>query len=312
MNFIKSRSFLYSTVAVVLCIAIVAVIINITNNKPDFELNPHQNIETQSQEPAFSYTEITVNQVVVGKKHTETASGKSTLIAEANSGYTFAYWTRTQNNITSKISGKETIVVESSAASSITPVFVDNSRVLQVSSLADITSNYNNASYDILVLTQDIDATGINYTPVGTFAKVLDGAGYTIHNLSAECSNQANWGGITQNLTGVIKNISLDACLITDTTSPAAVNMGGFAGTISTGLISNCVMKSTVQSSNTTCNVGAFVGAATGEMDTSFIEGCSNEGAVMGQGVGVMICSNPNAACTLVGNTSIGSITPTN
>ncbi len=290
-----------------------------SSKKPSYELNQQDHQTSNDSLVTYSSSDITDGNVVTGKKWIETVGTTSTLIAEASDGYTFAYWTRSFSNVTNKVSGMDTITTESSNANAYTPVFMANAKVKEISTLADFTANYSSASYDILRLTADINASGISFTPVASFTKVLDGAGYSILNLSVESTNQSTWGAIAQTLNGgVIKNLTINACFITDTTSPTAVNLGGFTGTIQNGLISNCVMKSTVNSGKANCNVGGFVGTATGSsatsinnVGTSFIENCTFSGAVLGSKVGAIISENTDAICVLVNNKSTGSMTKT-
>ena len=313
-DLIKSRSFIISAALIVIALALTIVVVCVNTTKSDFELNQLQQQMDNPGITTYSSTNIndaTDNSIVAGKKWVETTNGVSKMIAEASSGYVFAYWLRSYSSVDSKISGKDTISVTSSQASSFTPVFVPNSRVKDIATLADFTTYYNNANFDILRLTSDIDATGISYTPVSSFSKVLDGAGYSIHNLSIETTSQTTCGALAQTLNGgVIKNLALEACSITDITSPTAANLGGFVGTITNGLISNCVMASSVKSTKSVCNVGAFVGTSTGNMDTSFIDNCIFSGSVMGASVGAIICDNANAACVLTNNKSTGSLYP--
>ena len=317
-NFIKTRGLVIMSIALVTIIAVVVMVVNFSSSKKtNFELNQQEHQTSNDGLVTYSSSNVTSGGVTTGKKWSETVGSTTTLIAEPAEGYTFAYWTRT--SATYKVSALDTVVTESSKASSFTPVFVANSRVKNIATLAEFTSNYNSSSYDILRLTANIDATGISYTPVITFTKVLDGAGYSILNLNVEISTQTTCGALVQTLNGgVIKNLTLNACKITDTTSPTATSLGGFAGTIRDGLISNCVMKSTVNSGKADCNVGGFVGKATGtsgtataNIGTSFIDHCVFAGAVLGAKVGALISDNDAAICDLQNNQSTGSMTKT-
>ena len=307
-SIIKNRGFWVILVTVMACVAI-TVTIGFVAQPTKSSFSPNENEQTSSNAipTAYGGTDITVSGVVVGKRWAETDINThiTSLVATASKGYTFSHWTRTKSSTTIKYSGRTSFSCPEALQSSFNPVFVANSRVKMVSSLADIQNNYASSSYDILMLTGDIDAAGAALTTIDkTFSKVLDGAGYTIRNLTSSSN-----GLLFKTLTGVIKNLTLEAGNLTATST----DCGGFIQTInSNGVISNCVMRSDIKSTMDSSCVGAFAAFATGSTsttDTCFIDGCTNAGSVMGYYVGAMICDNKYATCSLIDNVMEGSMT---
>lgn len=217
-----------------------------------------------------------------------TSDGVSTATAE--SGYELGYWNRTLNSVTAKFATTPSVTVGS--GESYEPVFVTASSFTEVSTASDLQTALSGNQN--IRLTCDIDATS-SFTPAGTFSGLLDGAGYKITlNYSA---TTASLGGLCQTLTGVIKNVVLDGVI--KGTGDATQVVGGFAGSINGGLISQCENKASVCANLGVA--GSFVAQATNTtVRGSTINGCSNFGSVLGAKVGAIIFTNGTTASPLV------------
>ncbi|MEG1924088.1 MAG: bacterial Ig-like domain-containing protein [Clostridia bacterium] len=109
--------------------------------------------------------------------------------------------------------------------------------------------NSKKATTETVILTKNYDLAGFQWNPVDAFAATLDGAGFTIKNLTltdgaatAEMNrtaavgetNVARVGGLFGLLTGKVKNLKLDGVNIeivsNDATSDRAKNFGCVAG----------------------------------------------------------------------------------
>ncbi len=305
------RYYIIGAIVVVALILLTVLIVKVSSKEiPEIDIdNTPQNSQNDTIQ-TYSSTDVVSSNVTTGKIWSETNGNMTTMIARPADNYMFGYWNVTVNSTTKKYSGMNTIVVPSETASNYTAVFIANSKIFHFTTLAQFASNATSASYDMFVLDNDIDATSVTYSTVATFAKILDGNGHVIRNLNAEVPNSnSDFGGIVKGLSGgVIKNLTLDNASLTDATSPSAVGIGGFAGKITNGVISNCVFRGSVTSTKTTCYVGAFVGYSAGSTASSYIDNCTYQGAAVGgAGAGLMIGNNPSMACVLRDNTCEGS-----
>ncbi len=314
----KSTNYRYYIIGAIVVVAIVLLTVLIvkisSNNVPEIDVDPPTQASQSDTINTYSSTDIISSNVTTGKVWSETVDNMTTLIARPADNYMFGYWTVTVNSTTKKYSGMDTIVIHSEMASNYTPVFIAANKVLYITTFEEFVSNVGNSSYDMIVLKNDIDATGKSYG-IADFTKIFDGNGHTIRNMTREAgTNHTNYGAIAKSLNGgVIKNLTLDNCTITDLTSPTVVRLGGFVGDIKNGVISNCVFRGTVKSAKTDCYVGGIVGQslASGTTATSYIDHCTYLGSATGTGnSGLILGYNTNMACVLRDNNCEGSVAP--
>lgn len=129
---------------------------------------------------------------------------------------------------------------------------------LLINSAADLSEITSTGNY---YLSQNIDATGITYTPVLSFAGLFDGDGHTISNLTIS-STGASVGLFGSTASGgSIKNLGLINETIT-----GSEYVGGLVGVLNTGSsISNCYTTGTVNGTSTSeADTGGLVGALKG------------------------------------------------
>lgn len=122
-----------------------------------------------------------------------------------------------------------------------------------------------NANYKLI---NDIDLTGINWTPInGDFVGVLDGAGHKIKNLTITANSNLNKSeiGLFASFTGIIENLELDGVNINikgfsnnATTVTEKTGVGALVGVMREGYIENCRVSGNVTAE--TDNIGGFVG----------------------------------------------------
>ncbi|MBR4270262.1 MAG: hypothetical protein IKQ31_01105 [Clostridia bacterium] len=310
----KSTNYRYYIIGAIVVVALALLTILIvkiaSNDIPEIDVDNNSHNTQNDTIQTYSSTDVTSSNVTTGKIWTETNNNMTTMIARPADNYMFGYWNVTVNSTTKKYSAMDTIVVPSETASNYTAVFISNSKILHITTLAQFSSNATNASYDMFVLDNDIDATGVTYSTISDFyQKIFDGNGHVIRNLSASPGGNENFGGLLKGATdSVVKNLTLDNCSIVDTGSTTVKKLGGIVGHTIRSIISNCVFRGTVKTTKSDCSVGAFIGAASGNTATSCIENCTYQGAAIGGAVaGMMIGSNPSMACILRNNKSEGS-----
>ena len=133
------------------------------------------------------------------------------------------------------------------------------STVTQLTYIGDTTYAGNWGLDDNYKLVNDLDMTGVVWTPITTlgFSGVFDGSGFTISNMTIS-DNFANAGLFAQIAnTGIVKNLNFDTAII----SGQFTNVGIIAGE-NLGKITGCkIDNSSVNSIATfSVNVGAIVG----------------------------------------------------
>ncbi len=310
----KSTNYRYYIVGAIVIVAIIlltVLIIKVSSKEiPEIDIdNTPQNTQNDTIN-TYSSTDIEDwwnNDAPAGKVWSETVNNITTKIARPGDNYTFGYWMGERGSY--PCSGMDTIVRPIETAGLCFPKFIPNYKIKHISTLAEFTTYCNNSAYEMLVLDNDIDAAGSSYTPIDNFAKVLDGNGHTIRNIHITTSNtDVLFGCLSNRLTsGVIKNLTLENCSITDTGN-YAYGMGGFVGALLGGVISNCVSKVTLRSDSYSCKVGGFTGYATGGVYTSYIENCTSlSSSISGYYSGLFIGYNLDLNCVLRGNKCEGS-----
>ena len=174
------------------------------------------------------------------------------------------------------------------------------------------------------VLTDDIDLTGINWTPIGSYTKPFagsfDGAGHTIKNLTIDYAtakaSERVYLGLFGNVEGakdayaVIKDLTVEGTVRASSSySVYSGSVGGVVGSgkylTLTGVIAR-VNVSVDENVGKACSVGGVAGLLTNCTMTS----CGNEAAVSGvQNVGGLV--GWFYAGTMTGCYNTGSVTGT-
>ena len=193
-----------------------------------------------------------------------------------------------------------------------------------------------------ITLNNDIDLTGIEWTPIGTESRPytgnFDGGGHTITGLKIDKSGTdyvgligcLGSGGKVQNVTltnisvsgancvggiagqnyGTVENCSVNGTV----TGKGFTDTGGIAGT-NYGTISGCSAEGTVTGS---VNVGGIAGlcvpnydTGTGSLIGSTIEGCHSTAAVSGISSVGGVVGNLGNGCSFMACYSTGNVTAT-
>lgn len=161
----------------------------------------------------------------------------------------------------------------------------------------------NSGDTDInIILDNDIDLIGINWTPIGTYDNpytgTFDGGTYTITGLKIDQSGTDNVGLIGRlGSGGKVQDVTLTEVNVTGGTY-----VGGIAGQTD-GTVENCSVNGTVTGQNQT---GGIVGR-----NFSTISGCSAEGTVTGNinvgGIsGLCVPNYDTGTSSLIGSTIEG------
>ena len=158
-----------------------------------------------------------------------------------------------------------------------------------------------------IILTNNIDLTGIDWTPIGTsfgnsYTGTFDGGGHTITGLTVTGSDQYTglFGYIGTG--GTVKNVKLEGVQIESDNEMSAV--GGVAG-YSYGNIENCSVSGSVSSNST---AGGVVGAQLG----GSITGCNTSATVKGVTYAGGIAGYTNGGASLTGCYATGSVSVEN
>lgn len=180
--------------------------------------------------------------------------------------------------------------------------------------LAYATNNENSSTLEYYKLTADIDISGTNWEPIGSYAVttavfrgVFDGDGHTVSGLSCESSNA--YGGLFGRMDGAtVKNLNVRGTLVSSTNyaggiiaygvnSVKIINctsavdtvkgsaVGGIVGRIQgkgpsleDNLIVGCISSSNVESTEGQKN--AFVGGIVGAIGATTVSYCGNTGNI--------------------------------
>ena len=158
-----------------------------------------------------------------------------------------------------------------------------------------------------ITLTNNIDLTGIDWTPIGkddnkAYTGTFDGNGKTITGLTVTGSYKyaGLFGDIDEN--GTVKNVVLEGVQITSDNSSGYA--GGVAGD-SWGTIENCSVSGSV--SGTT-----FAGGVVGSQWGGSITGCNSSATVKGVIFAGGIAGETNSGASLTGCYATGDVTVEN
>lgn len=139
------------------------------------------------------------------------------------------------------------------------PYIIDN--VDKFNKIADVTDAY-------YTITQDMDFTGVTFTPISTFSGTLDGNGKTVSNLTFKAAD--NKCGLVGNNIGTIRNLNFN-----NITLNAAIKAGIVAAE-NNGTIDNChVNRGSVQGSTNNECIGGFVGHNKATISSSSVQNIS-------------------------------------
>lgn len=204
-------------------------------------------------------------------------------------------------------------------------------------------SFYDLLDQDEIVLTEDLHVTKnttvrgrihsflqlyeTEYKPVSEFTGVLDGNGYTIHNLPTRLFNTVCSEGVVKNLTftgltntngvicrrneGLISNITINDSFSQDDRS---INIGSIVSK-NNGIIENCTVKSSVRVQGQDCpKIGGIAGVNFGLIrDCTFngeVSGLRSTGGITGLNYGDI--TNCKSSGEISGENRIGGISGVN
>ena len=155
-----------------------------------------------------------------------------------------------------------------------------------------------------ITLTDNIDLTGIDWTPIGkddnkAYTGTFDGNGKTITGLTVTGSNKyaGLFGDIDEN--GTVKNVVMEGLQITS--NHRSGYTGGVVGN-SWGTIENCSVSGSV--SGTT-----FAGGVVGSQWGGSITGCNSSATVKGEAYVGGIAGETNSGASLTGCYATGDVT---
>ena len=158
-----------------------------------------------------------------------------------------------------------------------------------------------------ITLTDDIDLTGIDWTPIGIdynhrYTGTFDGGGHTITGLTVTGSDQyvGLFGHIGSG--GKVMNVTLKDVKIESNHSSGYV--GGVAGW-SYGTLENCSVSGSVSGSGSSSDVGGVVGYQIG----GSITGCSSSATVKGTQRAGGMAGVTNSGASLTGCYATGDVT---
>ena len=156
-----------------------------------------------------------------------------------------------------------------------------------------------------ITLTDNIDLTGIDWTPISkddnkAYTGTFDGGNHTITGLTVTGSYKyaGLFGDIDEN--GTVKNVVLEDVQITSDNSSGSV--GGVAGDSFGGNIENCSVSGSVSG---TLYVGGVVGSQWG----GSITGCNSSATVKGEAYVGGIAGETNYSATLTACYATGDVT---
>ncbi len=165
-------------------------------------------------------------------------------------------------------------------------------------------SQTDNFSGKTVTLTEDIDLSGHNWTPIGPYSKdfrgTFDGQNHTITGLTIV--RGTDYAGLFTKINGgTVKNVRLAECSITRT----SVYTAGICGLISSGTIENCHILSG------SISKGQYTGGICGQCSSnSKVSGCSNAASISsGSSCAGGICADAENDTQIINCTNSGTVT---
>ncbi len=130
-------------------------------------------------------------------------------------------------------------------------------------------------------LTEDIDLSGQDWTPISNFGGTLDGNGYKITGLQIGTStapSSIQYAGFIRHLTGTVKNLAIEVEIYATYTNESY--FGGVAARMAGGTIDNCSVSGKIVAS--TSNKNLYAGGIVGYIQTGTvtIKNCTNYAAI--------------------------------
>lgn len=184
------------------------------------------------------------------------------------------------------------------AASAVPAAWAAPENSVSISSAEELLAFSKNCSLDTwsqgktVVLTADLDLTGVDFSPIPTFGGVFLGQGHTVSGLrlTAAGSSQGFFRYIQSG--AVVRDLHVTGLVIPEGTRST---VGGIAG-FNAGTIQNCSFRGTLQGKSA---VGGIVGrnGETGQVVScaaaGFISGETATGGIAGRNLGVLLkCEN--------------------
>lgn len=129
--------------------------------------------------------------------------------------------------------------------------------------IIDNVDKFNKIADAYYTITQDMNFTGVTFTPISTFSGTLDGNGKTISNLTFSVGDDN--GGIFAVNNGTIKNLNITDATVTKNGSLDNNGGTGILVGVNNNKISNCVINSSnlnasLSSKGTDVGIGLLVG----------------------------------------------------
>ena len=158
-----------------------------------------------------------------------------------------------------------------------------------------------------ITLTDNIDLTGIDWTPIGIdynhrYTGTFDGGGHTITGLKITGSN--DYAGLFGHIGsgGKVMNVKLEGVQIESDNEMSVV--GGVAGW-SYGTIENCSVSGSVSGSGK----NGFAGGVVGYQNGGFLTGCSSSAKVNAGGIAGGVAGTSGLGATLTACYATGDVT---
>lgn len=236
------------------------------------------------------------------------AAGTAFITCKFTNGKVFAY--KMQNDTDWKAGEEYTYTVSLAAAEDPGYTVSEDGKtytVYNAEGLKNIAKLVNEeGKTDInITLTNNIDLTGIDWTPISkddnkAYTGTFDGGNHTITGLTVTGSYKyaGLFGDIDEN--GTVKNVVLEDVQITSDNSSGSV--GGVAGDSFGGNIENCSVSGSVSG---TLYVGGVVGSQWG----GSITGCNSSATVKGEAYVGGIAGETNYSATLTACYATGDVT---
>ena len=162
-----------------------------------------------------------------------------------------------------------------------------------------------------ITLTDDIDLSGIDWTPIGIdynhrYTGTFDGGGHTITGLTVTGSDQyvGLFGYIDK--VGTVKNVKLENVQITSDNQYA--NVGGVAG-YSRGNIENCSVSGSVSGNSNSNGTSNCVGGVVGQQYGGTITECTSSAIVDGTNEVGGVAGKTDNSATLTACYATGNVT---
>ena len=134
-------------------------------------------------------------------------------------------------------------------------------------------------------LTQDIDLSGAEWTPIANFTGVFDGQGYVISNMTITQAGEYGYVGLFDSIyDATVKNVGLEGTDIIVSTSSSVMAGGICAESYGSSTVSNCYMEGKISVSIPSSGADDYASADAGGICALTINGvidnCFNSGTV--------------------------------